>query len=263
VPEPLRGPSANLHDFRTGPAGRGGQSGDRKRLNRRAALGDALGPAGADDLPNQKEIQLVPSSRTALSALTAAGLTAALAACGSSTGTAGSGPAKTTVTAVVSPSSVGMASTEHNSQDATFAADMIGHHEQAVEMAKLVPARSVNPEVVALAGRIEGAQGPEIATMKGWLTAWGLPEPENMSGMDMSDSMPGMMSPADLTELAGAKGAEFDQMFLNRMLAHHQGAITMAKTQLTAGQNPQARALAQQIITAQTAEIAQIRALLG
>jgi uncharacterized protein (DUF305 family) len=200
-------------------------------------------------------------SRTVLTITLTAGLVSTLAACGADSTAGGGGSAKTS--AAPSASSAAADPAAHNGQDANFAADMVSHHEQAVEMAKLVPSRSDTPAVTDLAGRIQAAQDPEIATMKGWLKGWRLPEPENMSGMDMSGSMPGMMSPADLKELAGLRGAAFDRMFLTMMLAHHEGAITMAKTQITSGQSPPAKALAQQIITAQTKEIAEIRTLLA
>jgi uncharacterized protein (DUF305 family) len=199
--------------------------------------------------------------RAALVITLTAGLVTTLAACGSDSRTSGAGQAVTS--AAPSAGSAAADPAAHNGQDAKFAAAMISHHEQAVEMAKLVPERSDTAAVTDLAGRIQAAQDPEIAIMKGWLKAWGLPEPEDMAGMDMSGSMPGMMSPADLKELAGLKSAAFDQKFLTMMLAHHEGAVTMAKAQTTGGQSPAAKALAQQIITAQTQEIAEIRTLLG
>jgi uncharacterized protein (DUF305 family) len=202
--------------------------------------------------------------RTALAVALTTGLVAPVAACGSEATTGGGGgPGVSSVAPSASRTGSPDAGTAaHNGQDANFAADMISHHEQAVEMAELVPSRSDDPAVTDLAGRIQAAQGPEITTMKGWLKVWGLPEPENMSGMDMSDSMPGMMSPADLKELAGLRGAAFDRVFLTMMLAHHEGAITMAKTQITGGQSPEAKELAEQIINTQTKEIAEIRTLL-
>ena len=150
----------------------------------------------------------------------------------------------------------------HNADDIAFAQQMIPHHSQALDMAKLVPSRSTNPKVLDLASRIEKAQDPEIKTMQGWLTGWGAPAssmPASMPGMD--HGMPGMMSDADMKKLEGAKGAEFDKMWLDMMIEHHQGAIDMAKTELSKGGNADAKALAQKIIDAQQGEITEMQGL--
>ncbi|WP_328822438.1 DUF305 domain-containing protein [Micromonospora rubida] len=142
--------------------------------------------------------------------------------------------------------------------DVMFAQMMVPHHRQAVEMAELADTRAADAEVKHLAVQIKGAQGPEIATMTGWLTGWGRPVPPDgpghgMPGMD--HGMPGMMSDVDLTKLAGATGAEFDRQFLTMMIAHHEGAITMAREELAKGANADAKAMAQRIVTAQQGEI--------
>ncbi|WP_372664093.1 DUF305 domain-containing protein [Amycolatopsis kentuckyensis] len=155
----------------------------------------------------------------------------------------------------------------HNADDVTFAQQMIPHHSQALDMAKLVPSRSTNPKVLDLASRIEKAQDPEIQQMRGWLTTWGAGMP-SMPGMShepmpgMSGSMPGMMSDTDLKQLEAAKGAEFDKMWLDMMIKHHQGAIDMAKTELAKGGDAAVKALAQKIIDAQQAEITEMQGLL-
>ncbi|MEU5260095.1 DUF305 domain-containing protein [Amycolatopsis sp. NPDC021455] len=156
----------------------------------------------------------------------------------------------------------------HNADDIAFAQQMVPHHSQALDMAKLVPSRSTNPKVIDLASRIEKAQDPEIRQMQGWLTTWGAPSASSMPGMDhgsmpgMSGSMPGMMSDADMQKLGQAKGAEFDRMWLDMMIKHHQGAIDMAKTELSKGSDADAKALAQKIIDAQQAEITEMQGLL-
>ncbi|WP_284744661.1 DUF305 domain-containing protein [Amycolatopsis sp. RTGN1] len=163
---------------------------------------------------------------------------------------------------VPAPAPVSGQQGEHNTDDLTFAQQMIPHHSQALDMAKLVPSRSTNPKVIDLAGRIEKAQDPEIKQMQGWLTTWaaGMTH-ESMPGMS-GDSMPGMMSAGDLTKLGAAKGAEFDKMWLDMMIEHHQGAVDMAKTELGKGSNAGAKALAQKIIDAQQAEITEMQGLL-
>lgn len=151
----------------------------------------------------------------------------------------------------------------HNSQDVSFAGEMITHHRQAVEMAGLAADRASSQEVKDLAVKIKGAQAPEIETMSGWLTSWGEEVPADMPGMDMSSSMPGMMSNEDMSALKGASGAEFDKMFLGMMLKHHQGAVGMARKEKTAGKYGPTVKLAGDVITAQTAEIEQMNKMLG
>ena len=158
------------------------------------------------------------------------------------------------------------ASQDFNDADVAFAQGMIPHHEQAVEMAQLASDRAENPEVKELAGDIEAAQAPEIEQLTTWLDAWGA-EPaedgmEGMEGMEGGD-MGGMMSEEDMTMLEDASGAEFDQMFLEMMIEHHRGAISMAETEVTDGENPDAIDMAENIITTQESEIEQMEQLLG
>ena len=159
-------------------------------------------------------------------------------------------------------SSGGSMMSNFNDADVTFASDMITHHRQAVEMAQLASTRAKSLEVKDLAAQIEGAQGPEIQTMSSWLRSWGHAVPEEMAGMDMSGSMPGMMSGQEMTMLQGLTGAGFDKKFLQMMIAHHRGAIEMAKTEQSDGENSKAKGLAAQIQKAQTAEITQMQGLL-
>lgn len=185
-----------------------------------------------------------------------------LAACGGGNDDSMSGMSGMDSPSQGSPSPSGDAAGEFNDADVTFATDMIPHHRQAVEMAKLAGTRAESPEVKALATQIMRAQGPEIQKMSGWLTGWGKPIPGGMSGMDMSGSMPGMMSSDDMNRLMNASGGDFDQMFLTMMIEHHNGAIKMAKAEQVNGENAEAVALAQQIEQAQTDEIATMRGLL-
>ncbi|MFI7413597.1 DUF305 domain-containing protein [Streptomyces sp. NPDC049627] len=149
-----------------------------------------------------------------------------------------------------------------NDADVTFAQMMIPHHEQAVEMARLADGRASDSEVKDLASKIEAAQGPEIKTMTGWLTAWNKPTAmESMPGMDHS-GMNGMMSDGDMKELKAMKGTEFDKMFAQMMIDHHNGAISMAKTEQTDGKNADAKKMAGGIVTSQSAEVKQLQSIL-
>ncbi|SNX58026.1 uncharacterized protein SAMN06272735_2502 [Streptomyces sp. TLI_55] len=173
-----------------------------------------------------------------------------------------------------SASPTASASTAHNAQDVSFAQGMIPHHRQALEMAGLAADRASSADVKDLAARIEKAQDPEIETMSGWLKAWGEDVPaatgsaESMPGMDHgADSgmsgMPGMMGDADMAKLEKASGKAFDTMFLTMMVEHHEGAVAMAKTEKAKGAYDPATAMADDIVTGQTAEIEEMNKLLG
>lgn len=148
---------------------------------------------------------------------------------------------------------------EHNDADVAFATGMIPHHAQAVAMAAMVPTRASSQEVKDLAKQIQAAQDPEIKQMTGWLQAWGKPIP---AATGMQHGGDGMMSMDEMGQLETATGAEFDKMWLQMMIKHHQGAITMARTELTGGADADAKTLAQAIIDGQSDEIATMTALL-
>ncbi|MET7706435.1 DUF305 domain-containing protein [Micromonospora sp. NPDC005413] len=164
-----------------------------------------------------------------------------------------------------------------NAADVMFAQMMIPHHQQAVQMADLAATRAVDTDVRQLAAQIKAAQAPEVATMTRWLAGWGTPAPTaGMPGMDhgmpgmsgsptpgMGHGMPGMMTEADMAKLTVAIGGDFDKQFLTMMIAHHQGAIAMAKDELTNGANTDAKNLAQQIIDDQQAEIVTVNKILA
>jgi uncharacterized protein (DUF305 family) len=148
----------------------------------------------------------------------------------------------------------------HNNGDIMFAQMMIPHHQQAVAMANLAQTRATDPKVKQLAAQIKAEQAPEIATMEGWLAAWGQPTtmpsmPSGTMPSGMPSGMPGMMSSADMAQLAATTGKQFDKLFLQMMIAHHRGAIQMAQAELAHGANPDAKALAARIIKSQQAEI--------
>jgi uncharacterized protein (DUF305 family) len=146
-----------------------------------------------------------------------------------------------------------------NAADAMFAAMMIPHHEQAVEMSDIVLAKSdVDPKVADLARTIKDAQSPEIERMRAWLKAWGTDE-----GMGEDHGMGGMMSDADLAALEAAAGTEASRLFLTQMIAHHEGAVAMARTEIDEGRNADAVALARAVVSAQQAEIDRMKQMLG
>lgn len=163
-----------------------------------------------------------------------------------------------------------------NAQDVDFATNMIPHHQQAIEMAAMVPDRSTNPAVLKLAADIKAAQGPEIETLKVFLVQWkqGSDSPAPSQSPDAHDghdgmapmdptAMQGMIDAAAIANLATLKGPEFDKAWMQAMINHHEGAIAMANAEIAGGANVDAKTLAQQIVTAQQGEITQMKQMLG
>jgi uncharacterized protein (DUF305 family) len=172
----------------------------------------------------------------------------------------------------------------HNAQDVMFAQMMLVHHEGAIAMADLAPARAASTQVKDLASQIKAAQQPEIVEMTAWLKAWGAPtampgsgstptpSASSMAGMDMSTPMPtdssGMgtmpgMTPQDMASLQAASGAAFDKLFLTLMIQHHQGAVTMAQQEQSGGMDGAAKKLADSIVTSQTKQISNMKGMLA
>lgn len=118
-----------------------------------------------------------------------------------------------------------------NRGDVAFMQGMIGHHAQALVMTAMVPQRTTRPDVRLIAERIDASQHEEIARMQRWLRARGqtAPDPSAHTGHDMPGHamMPGMLTAEELARLGAATGPEFDRMFLEYMIRHHQGALTM------------------------------------
>lgn len=151
-----------------------------------------------------------------------------------------------------------------NAADLAFATAMIPHHGQAVVMSDLLLARGGDAEVKALAQRIKQEQIPEIAAMAGWVKGWGVAVPDPYAALSGAmTTHGGMMSDAQLRQLAFVTGTAADKLFLTLMIQHHQGAIDMAEKELAEGVNPEATKLAQSIVATQSAEIAQMKQLLG
>ncbi|MBJ7307881.1 MAG: DUF305 domain-containing protein [Acidimicrobiia bacterium] len=161
------------------------------------------------------------------------------------------------------------ANANYNATDIGFAQGMIPHHAQAIEMADLALTNTKNPDVLVLANKIKAAQSPEIVKLSGWLRDWGQTVPSTASGSmdhDMSGMggmmMDGMMSQADMDRLETSTGTEFDRLWIELMIQHHEGAVKMSKTEVAGGKNPDAIALAQAIISSQQAEITTMESLL-
>lgn len=192
------------------------------------------------------------------------GAAVAVAIAGCSGGESNAGHSESHGTSTTSSAAAAPSAGEHNDADVMFAQHMIPHHQQAVEMSDVLLAKQgVDPKVTELATAIKAAQGPEIAQMQDWLSQWGNPsmppmEGEGHDGHDMEgasgDSM-GMMSGEQMTALKNATGAEAGRLFLTGMIAHHEGAIEMAQTEITNGQFGPAIDMARTIATTQQQEI--------
>lgn len=160
-------------------------------------------------------------------------------------------------------SSAPAASADFNDADAMFAQMMIPHHTQAVAMSDIMLAKEGIPAPVTdLATKVKNAQGPEIEQMTGWLQSWGQPTgmPTNMPS---GHSMSGMMGEDDMAKLGASQGTEAAKLFLTQMMAHHEGAVEMAKTETTDGKNAEAVQLSKVIVSAQEAEIQEMKDLLA
>ena len=189
----------------------------------------------------------------------------ALAACGSTDSTSGSGghgmTSMPTMTGRPSAPTGPATAGQHNDADVRFSTAMIPHHRQAIQMSTMAAGRAGTAQVRDLAAQIKAAQTPQIRAMSGWLKGWGAPVPGTMGGMDRG-SMGGMSS-TEMTALGRASGPTFDRMFLAGMVKHHQGAVAMARKELTRGKSPQARQLAQSIIDSQSKEISRMKRMLA
>ena len=145
--------------------------------------------------------------------------------------------------------------TSFSADDQMFAAMMVPHHEQAIRMSELALLNTTNPEILALANEIKAAQDPEIEQMK----SWGSSKMGSHAGHMMDE---GMLTDDEMAQLKEARGAEFDRLFLEGMIKHHQGAIQMADM-IIDSVNEEAALLGKNIVDSQSAEIERMRQLLS
>ena len=151
----------------------------------------------------------------------------------------------------------------YNADDVAFATNMIPHHQQAIDLAALVPDRSTNAQLVTLAQQISAAQQPEINVMRVLLVQWNENPDTNSGHAGHGATMQGMVDEATMAKLQSSSGAEFDKLWLESMISHHQGAIEMAKAEIANGDNVDAKSIAKNIVTTQEAEIGQMKQMLG
>jgi uncharacterized protein (DUF305 family) len=150
---------------------------------------------------------------------------------------------------------------EPNPADISFVSMMVVHHQQALEMTELAEQHAEDLRVQRLAGRIAAAQTPEIAVMETWLDQHE-PHRAHHDGQHDHADMPGMAGPDQLADLAEARGGDFDRLFLELMIVHHEGAVTMSADVLSDGTEPLAAEMATEIGAQQTAEVTRMRTML-
>ena len=177
------------------------------------------------------------------------------------------GPPGAPVEILSAEEATAIADTRYSAADARFMRDMIPHHHQALEMAALVGTRTNNPELIEIAGRIDAAQGDEIRFMQDWLAERGepVPDPTAHHHMHTSHEMAGMASPEQMAALAAAGGTDFDRLFLELMIRHHDGAVTMVEELLEqpgSAYDPVLFEFTSDVVNDQTAEIERMNLML-
>ena len=162
----------------------------------------------------------------------------------------------------------------YNKADVEFMQGMIPHHAQAVKMCAMAPTHAGKREVKLMCERMLVSQSDEVKMMRIWLLDRGqfVPAPDAThhkmtmpGGMEHDMLMPGMLSDEEMAKLDKARGAEWDRMFLNGMIKHHQGAIKMVEDLMAApgaAQGDDIYAFASDVFADQTAEIERMQKLL-
>jgi uncharacterized protein (DUF305 family) len=223
-----------------------------------------------------------PARRIAVSLLAAGGIACA----GASQGTMSSAPrhdaaiaAESAVQGQSSASAIAKARADslrypYTTADIHFMSAMIGHHAQAISMARLAASHGAGPSVQNLADRILSGQADEIVTMQNWLRDRRQPVPEAkpgpmkmvMNGMEHEMMMPGMLTAEQMAQLEAARGKEFDRLFLTFMIQHHRGAVSMVKDLFGspgAAQDETVFKFANDVNVDQTTEIARMQKMLA
>ncbi len=149
--------------------------------------------------------------------------------------------------------------------DLRYVAGMIVHHRQALDMSALAAERAQNETVRGLASRIHDTQGPEIAAMEQWQRQYAENAPAHGHSADLPEvdhrSMPGMATDEQMAALEAARGADFDRLFLQLMIAHHEGALQMALEVLSSGRDVRVEEMANDVSVSQTDEINRMKAI--
>jgi uncharacterized protein (DUF305 family) len=155
-----------------------------------------------------------------------------------------------------------------NDADVSYVQMMIVHHAQALEMTELAAEHGTGEKVRSIAARISDVQGPEIDMMNRWLAEHGEDEIDPSGGAHDGHGnhghhgdMPGMATPEEMDDLRAARGEDFDELFLTLMIAHHDGALEMARDVQTAGADVRVQEMADDVIATQSAEIGRMQTM--
>ena len=195
----------------------------------------------------------------------------AVASCRSGVGVAGPpilqpGRPGEATRAIAVEQAVDLSRVQFTAADVQFMQGMIGHHAQAVEMVALVPSRSRRETMRLLALRIDLSQADEIKMMQRWLEVRSQPRPDpHAHHSDGAMLMPGMLTAEEMDRLTSVKGDEFDRLFLEGMIKHHEGALTMVRDLFSiggAGQESEMFAFAADVDADQRMEIERMGAML-
>jgi uncharacterized protein (DUF305 family) len=161
---------------------------------------------------------------------------------------------------------VDLSRVRHTAADVRFMQGMIGHHAQALEMTDLLRSRSRREDMRLLARRIEVSQADEIKMMQEWLRGRGEEAPgEHAHHAPGAPLMPGMLTAEEMRRLSDAQGPEFDRLFLEFMIKHHEGALIMVEQLFStpgAGQEADIFAFASDVDADQRMEIERMGAML-
>ncbi len=156
----------------------------------------------------------------------------------------------------------GEKSGDFNDEDVMFLQMMVVHHGQGVRIARLADERAARSDVRTLASAIEATQINEITTMARWLRNWRRPPTAPPGGHTAHGGMPATPE-KEIKTLEKAHGTAFERRFLNTLIAHQDDAVQLARAEVAAGTNPSARDLADRVVRSRTAQIQQMRGLLG
>lgn len=212
-----------------------------------------------------------PQPREVACAIFVLVLAAALTGCGAQVGTtagASANPLQGQVCCVApqsGPTTVNGIATAHNGWDIAFINWLTPHDAVSSQMAELAPTQSPTTTVRTLAGKIDTAQQTRYLGLAAMASAWGVPvpstDPAAATGHDHGGA--GTNEAADAETLGPLTGLRFDREFLTIMIAHHAAALPIARATIANGASPDAKAMAQTLLTAQTAEITQMLKMVG
>lgn len=152
-------------------------------------------------------------------------------------------------------------SASYNDADLKFVEQMIPHHQQAVDMSSLAEERAEDPRISRLASDIGFIQSIELEELRGWLLDWGISE--GSDDHENHGEMSGMLTDAELQSLEATVGLDFDLLWAQLMLKHHEGAIAAAQTLLQDGKSEDVRFFAESLIQTQSAELEELQAIIS